>query len=78
MTSRSTGANGTDILLSPLARKSFPFGVECKNIAAFAGYRFLEQAEANTGKGSKPLVVIKANRKEPVVVLKLSDFMELL
>lgn len=78
VTSRSMGANGTDILLSPAARKLFPFAVECKNLASFVGYNYLAQAEANVSGNLKPLAVVKANRKDPVVVMKLSDFMELL
>ncbi len=33
--STSMGASGEDVLLSPLARKKFPFSVECKNVEAF-------------------------------------------
>lgn len=78
ITSRSMGANGTDVLLSPAAKRLIPFDFECKNIAAFVGYNFLSQAEANTGKGRKPCAVVKANHKKPVVIMYLDDFMELL
>ena len=78
ITSRSMGANGTDVLLSPAAKRLIPFDFECKNIAAFVGYNFLSQAEANTGKGRKPCAVVKANHKRPVVIMYLDDFMELL
>jgi len=30
--STSMGAGGEDVLLSPAARKVFPFSVECKNV----------------------------------------------
>lgn len=33
--STSMGAGGEDVLLSPLARRKFPFSVECKNQQAF-------------------------------------------
>lgn len=78
ITSRSMGANGSDVLLSPLAKKLIPFDFECKNLASFAGYNYLGQAESNTGKGRKPCAVVKANHKKPVVVIYLDDFMELL
>lgn len=78
VTSRSMGANGEDILLSPAARKLFPFSVESKNIAAFVGYTYLGQAESNCPKGAKAMAVVKANHKKPVVIIKLEDFMELL
>lgn len=76
--SRSMGANGTDIMLSPAAKKLFPFSVECKNIAAFAGYNFYDQSKANTLPGTSPIVVVKANNKEPLVLISFSDFMKLI
>ena len=76
--SRSMGANGEDIMLSPAARRKFPFSVECKNLAAFAGYNFYEQAVSNCPKNAKPIAVVKANRKKPLVLIDLQHFMELL
>ena len=78
VSSRSMGANGEDVLLSPAARKLFPFSVESKNIKAFVGYNYLGQAESNCPKNVKPIAVVKANYKKPVVVIYLDDFMELL
>lgn len=75
--STSMGASGEDILLSPAARKLFPFSVECKSIARFAGYKYLEQSDSNQSKGTASIAVVKANRKEPIVLIKLKDFMEL-
>ncbi len=72
------GETGEDIKLSKKARKLFPFSVECKSLAKIAVYSFYEQAQANTGRGIKPLVVFKANRKKPMVMLDLDHFMELL
>jgi len=70
------GETGEDIKLSKKARKLFPYSVECKSLAKVAAYSFYEQAEANTPKGVKPLVVFKANRKKPMVMLDLNHFME--
>jgi hypothetical protein len=67
------GANGTDVMLSPLARESFPFAVECKNIAKFSGHKYMKQAEDNA-KGEIPLVVVKQNLATPLVILKWDDF----
>ena len=78
ITSRSMGAGGTDLLLSPAAKKLIPYDFECKSLAAFAGYNYIQQAEANTGKGRKPLAVVKANHKKPVVIMYLDDFIETL
>lgn len=77
-TSRSMGAGGEDILLSPAARKLFPFSVESKNLAAFAGYNYYDQATTNCPKNCKPIAVVKANRREPLVLISLKDFMEIL
>jgi len=76
ITSRSMGAGGEDVLLSPAARRLIPYSFECKNIAAFAGYRYLEQAVSNCPKNAFPVAVVKANRKEPVVILYLKDWIE--
>ena len=78
ITSRSMGAGGEDLLLSPAARKLIPYSFECKSIARFAGHTYMEQAQANTPAGIKPVAVVKANHKKPVVIIYLDDFMELL
>lgn len=76
VTSRSMGAGGEDILLSPAARKLIPYSFECKNIAAFAGYNYLTQAESNCPKGATPVAVVKANHKKPVVIMYLDDWIK--
>lgn len=75
---RSTGMgqSGNDIQLSPAAQKKFPFGIECKNIASFSGYKFLKQAEDGKDKDMIPIAVVKANHKQPMVLMYLDDFME--
>ena len=78
ITSRSMGAGGEDLLLSPAARKLIPYSFECKSLARFVGHNYIEQAQANTGSGRKPLAVVKANHKKPVVIMYLDDFMETL
>lgn len=78
---RSTGMGqqGTDIQLSNLGWKRFPFGVECKNIARFVGYTFYDQSRQNTqGDNRIPIVVIKANRRDPVVLIGLDDFFKVI
>lgn len=74
--STSSGANGVDVQLSQAAQKLFPFCIECKNIAAFTGYRYFDQAVANTTKG-EPLVVVKANRRRPLVLIDAEVFMNI-
>ena len=42
--SRPMGSNGDDIMLSPYARKLFPYSIECKNQEKFAPlYSFYKQ-----------------------------------
>lgn len=74
--SRSMGAGGEDLMLSPAARKVFPFSVECKSRASFAFYKDLEQAKYNCPEGSQPLLVCRGNRKKPVVIVDAEWFFE--
>jgi hypothetical protein len=75
--STSMGATGVDVLMSSAAKKQFPISVECKNIAAFAGYKFLEQSEFNAKNGEQPIAVVKANRKKPIVLVDAEYFFQL-
>ena len=75
--STSMGAGGEDVQLSPAARRHFPFAVECKNVEKLNVWNAYEQAEANSGK-HEPLLVMKKNRKKPLVVLDAEAFMDLL
>lgn len=75
--SRSMGAGGEDIMLSPAARKLFPYSIECKSKASYAFYKDYEQATANCPKGSEPILIAKANRKKPVVIMDAEHFFNL-
>ena len=75
--STSMGAGGEDLQLSPAARRKFPYSVECKNVEKLNVWGAYEQAAANSGK-HEPLLVMKKNRKKPLVVLDLEAFIELL
>lgn len=75
--STSMGAGGEDLQLSPAARKKFNYSVECKNVEKLNVWGAYEQASANAGK-HEPLLVMKKNRKKPLVVLDLDAFMSLL
>ena len=74
--SRSMGANGTDVILSPAAQKLFKYAIECKSLAKVAIYTFYEQAASNAGK-LEPLVIIKANGKRPLAIVDAQHFLEL-
>jgi hypothetical protein len=71
------GDSGEDILLSPAARRLFPFSVECKNQEALNIWSSLEQAENNSGKHT-PLVIFKRNRSKTYAVLEFKELLQLL
>lgn len=71
------GAQGVDVQLSEAALKVFPYAVECKNKARYAVYADYAQAVENAN-GYTPLLVIKQNQSQPLVMLSLVDFMKLL
>ena len=71
------GDSGEDILLSPAARKVFPFSVECKNQEKLNIWGALEQAEENSGNHA-PLVIFKRNRTKTYAVLEFDKLLELL
>ena len=75
---RSTGMgqSGMDVQLSPAAQKKFSFAVECKNVEKLSVWTAYDQATANCGK-LEPLLVMKKNRKKPLVVMDAEAFMEL-
>ena len=73
--SRSMGAGGEDLIMSKAARQKFPFSVECKNQERLNVWSAWEQAKGNRGI-YEPLVVIKKNGVDPLVVLDAKVFME--
>ena len=75
--SRSMGAAGEDLIMARAARQSFKYSVECKNSERIQVWSAYEQACANSGK-HEPLVVMKRNRKKPLVVLDAEAFIGLI
>ena len=74
--SRSMGAGGEDIILSSDARHYFPYSIECKNQEKLNVWKAYEQAQSNSGV-YQPLLVIKKNRKQPLIVVDAEYFIEL-
>lgn len=74
--STSMGAQGEDVQLSPHARATFPYSIECKSLKAIAVYKFYEQAQANSGK-YEPLVIVKMNGKKPLAIVDAERFISL-
>ena len=75
ITSTPGGVNGPDIGLSPLARRLFPWTVECKARSSFAIYAALEQAETNCD-GRTPVVVFKRNRSKTYVAIEFTEWLK--
>jgi hypothetical protein len=73
--STSMGAGGTDVQLSPAAKRLFPYEIECKNLAKVSVYKFYEQAKTH-GK-AEPLVVVKQNNSKPLAIVDLEHFLNL-
>ena len=72
------GESGMDIKLSPAAQKLFPFACEAKRTEKISLRQWWKQARENSSEKLKPLVITKQNREEPLVVLSLQDFLDLL
>ena len=72
----SMGAGGEDILMSKAARDRFPFSVECKNSERLNLWAAWDQANQNKGIYS-PLLVVKRNGSQPLIVIEADIFMEL-
>lgn len=68
------GAAGEDVLLSPAARKVWPFYTEVKNVESLNIHKALEQA---SGKGRTPLVVFRKNNTPLYAALPFDVFLEL-
>ena len=75
--STTMGDSGEDVLLSPFARRLFPFSIECKNQEKLNIWSSLEQAENNSG-SHIPLLIFKRNRTKTYSVLEFDKLLELL
>ena len=71
--SRSMGAGGEDLIMARAARQKFPFSLECKNVEKLNVWEAYEQACANAG-DYEPIVVMKKNKKKPLVVIDADAF----
>lgn len=71
--STSMGANGEDVTLSPFARGYLPISIECKSHKSMAVYNWWEQTKSNAGSYA-PVLFLKANNKEPLVVMDMKEW----
>lgn len=74
--STAMGQGGEDVQLSPAARKLIPYTIECKARKSVGVYPWYEQAMANNPKNHIPVLVIKQDRKKPLVVVDAEWFFE--
>lgn len=77
----SSGATGEDIRLSPRALKLLPLSIEAKNQERANFWAAFEQAKGHASKRggeTYPALVARRNRTEPLMVLRLEDFLRLL
>lgn len=77
--SRSMGAGGVDILLSPKARRSCPISIECKNTRGAPSLSQVKQSEANAYKETIPGVCWKphgAKYEDTLIIFRLEDLLE--
>ena len=75
VTSRSSGAAGTDVLLSGVAAAVFPYAVECKNQERLNLWEAWAQAEANAGEDRAPMLVVCRNRHTPLAVVSWEELL---
>ena len=72
------GVNGPDIILSDTAKRLCPYLFETKNQNKMKTiYEFYNQARKNAGH-LEPVVVMKMNSREPLVVLDVEHFFKLI
>jgi hypothetical protein len=72
--STSMGAGGEDVMLSPAARKVYPWQIECKSYARIAVYDFYNQACSHGT--HEPIVFIKQNGCKPLAVMDAEYFIK--
>lgn len=72
------GASGEDVLLSPLARRTLGgIQIECKRMKSAKGiYGWMDQAK--THGPHRPVVFIRQDRGEPLVIIQADYYMQLL
>lgn len=72
------GQSGEDVQLSPAARKLLPVSIECKARKTIAIYRWYDQAQSNCNAGLEAVIVLKENRKRPLVCVDAEYFFKIM
>jgi len=70
------GERGIDVKLSSEAKKFIPFAIECKNQENLKNlYKAYDQSCYNSKNKLEPVVFVKMNQREPLVVLDAMCFL---
>jgi hypothetical protein len=75
------GAQGVDLLMSPLARERLPLSIECKNTTKAPTSKDIEQSEHNAYKGTWPVVVWHPrgkDYKDSLVMMKFETLVKMI
>ena len=72
------GESGTDIKMSPLAKRIIPYSIECKNQEKLQIWSALSQAEDNCKDGTDPVLVFKRNRSKTYAVVELDTLLKII
>jgi hypothetical protein len=67
------GTQGEDLLLSPQARKVWPYYTEVKNVESINIWKAILQATKGADKGLLPLVVFRKNNTRPFAAIPLEE-----
>lgn len=70
------GESGCDIKLSPHACRVFPYAVEAKNVEKLNVWSAYDQAKEHSDT-LEPIVVMKKNGREPLVLVEAIHFLNL-
>ena len=77
VTSIRMGRPGEDIQLSNIAKKNFPYSIECKNQERMQ-YLWSAYGQAmSNAKGLEPIVALKINQKKPLILVDAEYFINL-
>lgn len=72
------GESGTDVKLSPIARRKFPFSMECKNQERGSIWAWWKQTLDNLREDTYPLLIFRKNRRKHLCCILRNDLNELL
>jgi hypothetical protein len=76
--STGMGQSGEDVQLSPSARKLLPVSIECKARKSIVIYSWYHQAKTNCKAGLEPVLVVKVDRKRPLVCVDAEYFFKVM